>query len=167
MNIAQIRNYDVANGEGIRVSLFTYGCYHNCYNCFNKEYQSFNYGNKWTSKNHIDLQELLNNPKIRGLSLLGGEPMEYPKELLQIINNLHLRDNQDIWMWSGYTLEEIILDKDRLELLKCIDVLVDGLYVEKFKDLSLKFRGSSNQRIIDIQKTLENKKIILYYKEEV
>lgn len=148
MRIAQIRKIDVANGEGVRTSLFVSGCKHNCYNCFNKEYQNFNYGEVFSNKHIKQLQEYLDLSYISGLSILGGEPMEHPKPLKYLLNALKFRDEQDIWLWSGYTLEQILLDDDKKSLLNYIDVLIDGLYVDKLKDLSLKFRGSSNQRII-------------------
>ena len=164
MNIAQIRNIDVANGEGVRVSLFVSGCKFNCFNCFNKEYQNFNYGEKFTDK-HIDkLIELLKPRYIKGLSILGGEPMEHPIELHYLLSTIRkfLREDQDIWMWSGYTLGQILLDPDKIKVLRELDILVDGLYVEEKRDLNLRFSGSSNQRIIDVKKTLENEDIILW-----
>lgn len=166
MNIAQIRTNDVANGEGIRVSLFVSGCYFNCYNCFNKEYQDFTYGNRISNADLELLQNELNRPEVRGLSILGGEPMEHSKALLNLLKLLHFREEQDIWLWSGYTLEKILLNEDKTNLLMEIDVLVDGLFKQELKDLTLKFRGSSNQRIIDVQETLNKKEIIPYYKGE-
>lgn len=164
MRYGQIRKYDVANGPGIRVSFFVTGCTHNCFNCFNKEYQDFEYGNIWTDKHTQDIIKLLENPHIRGLSVLGGEPFQNSKDLTKVLRDINHSKPQDkdIWVWSGYTYEQIIKDSVRLGLLKEIDVLVDGPFVQKLKDLTLKFRGSSNQRIIDVEKTLQKGEVILY-----
>lgn len=162
MNIAQIRKYDVANGSGVRVSVFVSGCNFNCYNCFNKQYQDFKYGEPF-SVNHIkQIQNELDKDMVGGLSILGGEPMEHVDSLLLLIDNLDLRDDQDIWLWSGYTYDNILRCKDKSRLLQEIDVLVDGLFVESMKDLTLKFRGSSNQRIIDVRASLLNNDIKLW-----
>lgn len=161
MNIAQIRNYDVANGPGLRVSLFTSGCMHNCFNCFNKEYQNYNYGESFKNKHIEDIQRYLKSERISGLSLLGGEPMDAPIELVKLINSLTFRKEQDIWLWSGYLFEDIIKDKNKKKLLEKLDVLIDGKFIEAKKDLTLKFRGSSNQRVIDVQKSLDKNKVII------
>lgn len=162
MKYGQIREVDVANGPGIRTSLFVTGCNFNCHGCFNKEYQDFEYGNLFTV-NEIDLIiEYLNKPYIKGLSILGGEPMEYPNCLSYLIKKVrpYMNENQDIWLWSGYKFEDILLDPDKVKLLEEIDVLVDGTFQNDKKDLNLKFRGSSNQRIIDIQEGIKSKKMI-------
>lgn len=162
MNFAQIREYDVANGPGIRVSLFVSGCTHNCYNCFNKEYQNFAYGEKFQQEQVKQILDYLNKPQIKGLSLLGGEPMQNVEGLLPMLQEIRpkLREEQDIWLWSGYTFEEIVADKNKKELLEYIDVLIDGLFVQSKKDLTLKWRGSSNQRIIDAQLSLKTNRAI-------
>lgn len=162
MKYAQIREYDVANGEGVRVSFFVTGCDHHCYNCFNKEYQDENFGYEWTNETTNTIIEYLKRKQIKGLSVLGGEPFNHPIALKNILTEIKKHTDKDIWVWSGFTLEEILLDKDKLELLREIDVLVDGRFINKLKDLRLKFRGSSNQRIIDVQRTLKENKIVLY-----
>lgn len=162
MKIAQIRKNDISNGEGIRVSLFVTGCNFNCKNCFNKEYQDFEYG-KVSNPIRLSykLAEYLNEPYIQGLSLLGGEPMEHPEELHKMLENLEtLLDKQkDIWIYSGYTIEQIAKDPRKLKLLKMCDIIVDGKFEEDKKDLTLKHRGSSNQRIINIKEWLKENEI--------
>ncbi len=164
MRYGQIRKYDVANGPGIRVSFFVTGCTHNCFNCFNKEYQDFQHGNIWTDEETDHILELLDNPHIRGLSVLGGEPFQNSKDLTEVLRKINQEKSpeKDIWVWSGYTYDQIIRDEEMFELLKEVDVLVDGPFVQKLKDLTLKFRGSSNQRIIDVEKTLQKGELILY-----
>lgn len=161
MKFAQIRKYDIANGEGIRCSIFVSGCTHRCKNCFNEEYQDFNYGNNWTDVETQLIIEYLKDDNISGLTLLGGEPMQN-LYLIDVIRKVKKEVNKSIWIYSGYTYDQIVNDNKKLELLKECDVLVDGLFVEELLDLKLKFRGSSNQRIIDIKKSLEENKIIEY-----
>lgn len=168
MNFASIKNCDIANGIGVRISLFVSGCTHHCKNCFNSEAWDFNYGEKFTAKQQEYIVELLKPDYIAGLSLLGGEPMEPQnvKGLLPFIRDIiKIYPQKTIWCYSGYTFEQLIdrNDADTNELLSYIDVLVDGKFVEELKDISLRFRGSSNQRIIDVKKTLaHDNKIILW-----
>jgi len=162
MRYAQIREYDVANGTGVRVSFFVTGCSHNCFNCFNKEYQDFSFGDEWTDETTRKIIKYLDKDHIRGLSILGGEPFQSAVDLKNILVDIKKEIDKDIWVWSGYTFEEILEDRDRRLLLEEIDVLVDGRFVQKLKDLTLKFRGSSNQRIIDVKKSLQKDELILY-----
>ena len=159
---AQIRKYDVANGLGVRTSIFVTGCTHNCFNCFNEEYQDFDFGKTWTDKETQQIIEYLDNDHIGGLSILGGEPMQNAPGLTHMIRDIRKHSTKDIWLWSGYTFEDILEDKDRKKLLEEIDILVDGKFIEKKKDLTLKFRGSSNQRVIDVKKSLESGNIVLF-----
>ncbi len=160
MRYAQIRKYDVANGTGIRTTIFVSGCTHNCKNCFNQLYQDFNYGEIWTDEQTQEIISYLKEDTISGLSVLGGEPFQNAEDLTEVLRDIKKEVSKDIWIWSGYTYEEIISDEVKKNLLKECDILVDGRFVEKLKDLSLKFRGSSNQRIIDVKKTLESDKIV-------
>ena len=166
MYYSDIKYPDVANGLGVRVSLFVSGCRRHCPECFNKEAQDFKYGKPFTDKEMKLIEDKLKLPQVRGLSLLGGEPMEIENviELLPLCKYLKSAyTNKDIWCYTGYTIEEL-LNRNNIatkEILKYIDVLVDGDYQKDKHDLSLKFRGSSNQRIIDIQKTLKTKNIEL------
>lgn len=161
MRYGEIRQYDVANGPGIRTVIFVTGCTHNCKNCFNGEYQDFNYGEIWTENETLKAIKYLNDENVSGLTLLGGEPMQN-LELIEIVKKIKSEVLKPIWVYSGYTFEEIISNEKRCELLELCDVLVDGRFVEEQKDLKLKFRGSRNQRIIDIKKSLEARKVELY-----
>lgn len=161
MNYATIKEHDTANGTGVRVSLFVSGCTHHCKGCFNQVAWDFNYGESFTTETEEKLIKLLDRPYIRGLSLLGGEPMEVSnqKVLLPFLKKVRERfgETKDIWCYSGYTLEELLDEKSRchsndtIPILKLLDVLVDGEFKEELKDLKLKFRGSSNQRIIELK----------------
>lgn len=162
MNFAQIRRYDVANGPGIRTTIFVTGCTHKCHNCFNEEYQDFNFGELWTPKETDEVIEDLKLDEVKGLTILGGEPFQNEVDLMQVIRDIKKEVQKEIWIFSGYTYEEILKDQDKKKLLEECDVLVDGRFVEALKDLSLRFRGSSNQRIIDIKKSLEANKVVLF-----
>ena len=169
MNYAEIKNFDIANGLGIRVSLFVSGCTHRCKNCFNSIAWDFNYGKEFTKEVEDSIIKMLSNPSVSGLTLLGGEPME-PVNQMGLIDFLRRVKkevpNKNIWCYTGYTLETDLLTgrantSVTKEILSYIDVLVDGKFVEELKSLMLKFRGSSNQRLIDLPKTLETGEIVL------
>ena len=162
MNFAQIRKYDVANGPGIRTTIFVTGCTHKCHNCFNEEYQDFDFGDPWTQKETDEVIKDLKLDEVKGLTILGGEPFQNEVDLLQVLRDIKKEVQKDIWIFSGYTYEEILRDDNKKKLLEECDVLVDGRFVEALKDLSLRFRGSSNQRIIDIKKSLAAKEVILF-----
>ena len=162
MNFAQIRKYDVANGPGIRTTIFVTGCTHKCPNCFNEEYQDFDFGDPWTQRETDEVIEDLKLDEVKGLTILGGEPFQNEVDLLQVLRDIKKEVQKDIWIFSGYTYEEILKDQDKKKLLEECDVLVDGRFVEALKDLSLRFRGSSNQRIIDVQKSLESNEVVLF-----
>ncbi len=169
MNYATIKTHDIANGPGVRVSLFVSGCTHHCKGCFNPEAWNFNYGTPFTAQVEAKILEDLSPWYIRGLSLLGGEPFEVQNQLalLGLVKKVKERyPEKTIWCYTGYDYEQDIL-AGRLgdwavtgELLKYLDVLVDGEFVEAKKDLTLRFRGSSNQRVIDVQKSLEADQVI-------
>ncbi|KXO16289.1 anaerobic ribonucleoside-triphosphate reductase activating protein [Peptoniphilus sp. GNH] len=161
MKYGQIRKYDVANGPGIRTSIFVTGCSHNCYACFNKEYQDADFGEDWTFKQTEQILDYLSLDEVDGLTLLGGEPFENLDGLIDLLQEVRKKSDKSIWVYSGYTFEQILKDEKKLELLKLCDILVDGLFVNNLKDLRLKFRGSSNQRIIKIKESLkENMPVI-------
>ena len=171
MNYGEIKNYDIANGEGVRVSLFVSGCTHHCKNCFNPETWSFEYGKPFTKETEDYIIECLSPDYIDGLSLLGGEPFEPQNQeallpfLRRVKNEL---PNKNIWCYTGYLFDSELLSESRArceftdEMLSLIDVLVDGEFVQALHDISLAFRGSSNQRIIDVQKSLETGEIKLH-----
>ena len=171
MNYATIKPVDIANGEGVRVSLFVSGCRHGCKNCFNPEAWSFEYGQPFNQQIIDNLLASLKPDFISGLTLLGGEPFEPENQqaLLELVKQVkRAYPNKNIWCFTGFLLDHELLGNSRaktqwtIPLLEQIDVLVDGRFVEELKNLSLRFRGSSNQRIIDVQKTLQNNEIVLY-----
>lgn len=171
MNYADIKYIDVANGPGIRVSIFVSGCTHHCKNCFNQETWDFNYGKPFTEAEIDQIIEYLKPNHISGLSLLGGEPFEYSNQqgLLPLVRKVkELYPDKPIWCYTGYLFDKDIQDKmmimwpETREFISYIDFLVDGEFVEEKKDLKLRFKGSSNQRIIDVKKSFETKSIVLW-----
>ena len=172
MYYGNIKETDIANGIGIRVSLFVSGCTHHCKNCFNQMTWDFKYGKPFTKETEEQILKLLEPSYISGLTLLGGEPMEpvNQKALLPLLKKFREKfgSKKNIWCYSGYLFDSELLQPSRArcevtdEFLSYIDVLVDGEFVEELKSLSLKFRGSSNQRIIDVQKSLEKGQVIIY-----
>ena len=171
MNFADIKKADIANGTGVRVSVFVSGCNHKCENCFNRECWDFNYGKEFTNKEIDKILEELDHPYVAGLSLLGGEPLEHfnQKGLLPLVRKVKERfPEKNIWCYTGFTFEKDVMNnmyqkwEETPELLSYVDVMVDGKFEESKKDITLKFRGSSNQRIIDVQKSIEGKKAILF-----
>ena len=162
MNYAKIRKLDVTNGPGIRTTLFVSGCTHNCEGCFNKEQQDFNYGNKFTKETEDEFIQLTKNKQIKGVNILGGEPMQQIMDdtLLNLLERIKLETDKPIWLWSGYTFEEIVNNPKRLEILREVDVLIDGKFQADKRDIMLKYRGSSNQRVIDVKKSLEQGNIV-------
>lgn len=171
VNYAEIKQYDVANGPGVRVSLFVSGCTHHCKNCFNEETWDFNYGRPFTEAETARILEYLKPDYVAGLSVLGGEPFEPANQegvlpLLRAVREAY--PHKDIWCYSGYLFDRQILEdmceKSAVtrEMLSYIDVLVDGRFVEEKKNLKLRFRGSENQRIIDVKKSLEKGCVVLW-----
>lgn len=154
MHYGTIKPLDIANGPGCRVSLFVSGCRNRCEGCFQPETWSFTYGEEFGDKALERLHEMLANPHVRGLSILGGDPFEPEnREIVEwICMSIKMRElKKDIWVWTGYLWEDL---KD-LPVMDYIDVLVDGPFVKELKDLNLFYRGSSNQRVIDIPKSRE------------
>ncbi len=164
MNYGAMKKTDVANGPGIRVSLFVSGCTHGCKGCFNREAWDFKYGREFTKQVEDEIMEALSPSYIRGLSVLGGEPMEPQNrgEVLSLLRKVRERyPEKDIWCYTGYVYENDLLRwiqeenaREVAELLSLIDVLVDGAFVEERKNLRLAFRGSENQRLIDVKESL-------------
>ncbi len=167
MRVAALKMHDVANGVGIRVSLFVSGCNHKCKGCFNKEAWDFNYGEEYGEDTEKAIIEGLAQSYIKGFSLLGGEPFDPLNRhtLAPLLERIKERfPEKTVWCYTGYELDrELLAFDDELvkRMLNNIDVLVDGRFVEEKKDLSLRFRGSSNQRIIDVRETLSSGQIIL------
>lgn len=170
MNIAKIVPYDVANGPGIRMSIWVSGCRRHCPGCFNPEAQDFEYGQPVTDKMLGTITAFAKSQNHDGFSFLGGEPFEKENEPMLCVIAHDIKQHrqsptQDIWCWTGYTWEELTDDcrcGHMHMLLKDIDVLVDGPFIEEKKDISLLWRGSSNQRIIDVRKSFEADRLVLY-----
>ncbi len=170
MKYGEIKFNDIANGEGVRTSLFVSGCTHHCKECFNPETWSFDYGDEFTEKTQQQIIDSLEPFWIDGLSLLGGEPFEPENQhaLLPFLKKVkQIYPQKTIWCYSGYTFEELTGESRAIteitkDMLLLIDVLVDGEFKIELKNISLKFRGSTNQRIIDVKKTLETGKIQIY-----
>lgn len=164
MKYAKIRKMDISNGEGVRVSLFVQGCSFHCKNCFNQETWDFNSGKEFTTAEIQKIIELANKDYIAGLSVLGGEPLHNNNvdEVFHIVATFKEKfPNKNIWLWTGFKFEDAIKDSKRKFILRNVDVLIDGQFEEDKKDLTLKWRGSSNQRVIDCKKSLAENKIIL------
>lgn len=169
MNYCSLNPCDIANGLGVRVSLFVSGCDKHCKGCFNPETWNPDYGKPFTKDTLTNLLGMLDKSFIQGLSLLGGDPFfpENRKEISLICRAVKSKfnDTKDIWMYTGYLYEDILrYDKEKTshEILRYVDVLVDGPFIEKLKDTTLNFKGSSNQRVIDVKKTQKSNIIILY-----
>ena len=161
MRYSQIRSLDIANGKNCRVSIFVSGCEHRCKNCFQPETWNFDYGKEFTEDTLNSILELARPSYIDGISILGGEPL-HPRnreEVIRLVRKFKEKyPDKTVWLWTGYLIEEVfenLVDSG-------IDVVVDGKFVEELKDLRLKYRGSSNQRVIDLKETIRTGDIILY-----
>lgn len=169
MKYSQLRKLDAANGPGIRTTLFVSGCTHFCKGCFNEKQQDFNYGDVFTKETEDMMLDYISKPIIHGVSILGGEPFQQHRDdtLLNLLKRIKTEfPEKPIWVWTGYNIETVlecdsIVHKYNRELLKYIDVLIDGRFIEELKDLRLLYRGSSNQRVIDVKKTLKSNSIRL------
>ncbi len=161
MRYNKIRKMDISNGPGVRVSIFMQGCTFNCKECFNPETHDFNGGQEFNKETIDKVLELSKSDEIKGLSILGGEPMhpnniDGTMELAKAFKEKY--PNKTIWVWSGFLFDKDLKDK---EAMKYIDVLVDGRYVDELRNPKLQFRGSSNQRVIDVQKSLKQNEVVL------
>lgn len=173
MNYATIKKRDIANGIGVRVSLFVSGCTHHCKNCFNKETWDFNYGEKFTDETAQLILDYLKPSFVNGLSILGGEPFEVQNQgvLITLLRKVKaLYPDKDVWCYTGYLFDTQLLSESRArceytdEMLSYIDILVDGPYIEEQKDITLQFRGSKNQRIIDVKRSLDSGEVVIWDK---
>ena len=164
MNYADIRQFDAINGIGIGTSLFVSGCLFHCKECFNKDAWNFNYGKPFTKEIEDKFIEYAKNSHVNHVSLLGGDIMWQNKtEIHRLLKRIKNEVNKPIWVWTGYTYEELI-NNEYSFTLKYIDVLVDGRFDITKKDISLRFRGSSNQRVINVQESLKQNRVIEYNK---
>lgn len=184
MRYASMRNLDISNGEGVGVSLFVQGCDRHCFNCFNPETWDFNGGKEWTEKTKNKFMELIDRPYIKRVSFLGGECLadQNLDEVLKLVKQIRISfPAKTIWLYTGFCWNDImcsfaglqadyvVLDKKDIEawekrkkIISNVDILVDGEYIDEQKDLSLRFRGSKNQRVIDVKQSLAQNKIVLY-----
>ena len=170
MNYSNIIQYDMANGEGIRTSLFISGCNFHCKGCFNTEAQDFNYGQPFTESTYILIQNYLQSPQVSGLSLLGGDPLCQDVAGLQQLIDLCVYTKslgKNVWLWTGFEWEDIMNTSSiknengyKKVLLSICNVVIDGPFVEELKDSSLAWRGSTNQRIIDVEESLKHNCVI-------
>lgn len=165
MRYALIREMDVTNGNNIGISIFVQGCNFHCKGCFNPETWDYDGGKLFTDKTFDKIIEISDKPYIKRLSVLGGEPLS-DKNIIDMYSFLEsykkIFPNKEIWLYSGYKFEEIKSNSNKNRILQYIDILIDGQFVEELKDLSLYYRGSSNQRVIDVNKSLQQNKIIEY-----
>lgn len=176
MRYAQVRSMDISNGEGVGVSLFVQGCPFHCKNCFNSDTWDFNGGKEWTEETKNKFMELIDRPYIKHVSFLGGECLAEQNldEVLSLIKGIRISyPEKTIWLYTGYKIEDIFYpyiinqpmtceQRKRIGVIRYVDVLVDGEYIDEQKDLSLKFRGSKNQRVIDVKQSLAQNKVVLY-----
>lgn len=168
MNYATIKKHDIANGPGVRVSLFVSGCSHHCKGCFNPETWDFNFGKPFTAETEDEILKAMEPDYISGFSLLGGEPFEVENQrsLVSFVKRIkETFPQKSIWCYSGYLFDKDLTGESKVncectaELLSYIDIMIDGEFIEEKKNLNIKFRGSENQRIIDVQKSLTDGKV--------
>ncbi len=177
MRYSSMRNLDISNGEGVGVSLFVQGCPFHCFGCFNSDTWDFNGGKEWTEKTKDKFMKLINRPYIKRISFLGGECLAEQNldEILSLIKQIRISfPDKTIWLYTGYSYSEIFRGQSsclsqeglnnfkRREIIKLCDVVVDGEYIDEQKDLSLKWRGSKNQHVIDVKQSLAQNKMVLY-----
>lgn len=178
MRFAQIRSMDISNGEGVGVSLFVQGCPFHCFGCFNSETWNFDGGKEWTEETEDKFMKLIDRPYIKRISFLGGEPLAEQNldDVLSLIKEIRISfPEKSIWLYTGYKIEDIIKQEQyekvsgisdvwskRWEIIKLVNILVDGEYIDEQKDLTLKWRGSKNQKVINVKETLKQGKVVLY-----
>ncbi|MGN0143873.1 MAG: anaerobic ribonucleoside-triphosphate reductase activating protein [Clostridium sp.] len=164
MYYSKIKFNDVANGPGLRVSLFVSGCTHHCKGCFQPETWNFENGEPFNSDKIEYIIKKSSNRYTAGLSLLGGDPLDNVNGILPLLEEYRkvFGNTKTIWLWTGYLFEEVISDENKSKVLPFIDVIIDGEFQESCKDITLKYKGSTNQRVIDVQKSLLDDLIVLY-----
>ena len=169
MRYEKMRKFDVSNAPGVRSTLFVTGCTHDCKGCFNKELQDFGAGEVWTQEDEDNFVSYVKNDNVVGVNILGGEPMQQVMDdcLPNLLKRVKEETGKNIWLWSGYLLEQILEDEKRRKILEYVDVLVDGRFEIDKRNINLKYRGSENQRVIDVKKTLMSDSVVLYDFEEI
>jgi anaerobic ribonucleoside-triphosphate reductase activating protein len=159
---------DINNGPGICATLYVQGCSHHCKGCFNPETWDFDGGQLWNRRTELQFIEACKKPNVKNICILGGEPLDQGKDLIKLIIRLKSEVGKPIWLWTGYKIEDIVADSkgidniDKQLIITLCDVVIDGPFISTLKDNSLKYRGSSNQRVIDVEKSIKHNKIILY-----
>ncbi len=173
MYYGEIKTNDIANGEGVRTALFVSGCTRHCKNCFNKQTWDFKFGNPFTSETEEYIFEVTSPDWVQGLTVLGGEPMELENQraLYPFLKKFKEKfPNKDLWIFTGFLFDEDLIPGGQRytevtdDILSLVDVMVDGRFVEELHDITLQFRGSSNQRVIDVQKSLKEKRVVIWEK---
>lgn len=169
MRYNKIRRYDVTNGPGVRTTIFVSGCTHNCEDCFNKELQDFEYGDIWSQKSEDEFIDYVSNPMVVGINVLGGEPLQQTMDdsLLDLLKRVKNEfPEKSIWLWTGDLFEEAIENEKKLAIIEQVDVIIDGQFQKDKRNIKLKYRGSENQRVIDVRESLEKDEIVEYQFEE-
>ncbi len=169
MRYNKIRRYDVTNGPGVRTTIFVSGCTHNCEDCFNKELQDFEYGDIWSQKSEDEFIDYVSNPMVVGINVLGGEPLQQTMDdsLLDLLKRVKNEfPEKSIWLWTGDLFEEAIENEKKLAIIEQVDVIIDGQFQKDKRNIKLKYRGSENQRVIDVKESLEKNEIVEYQFEE-
>lgn len=169
MRYNKIRRYDVTNGPGVRTTIFVSGCTHNCEDCFNKELQDFEYGDIWSQKSEDEFIDYVSNPMVVGINVLGGEPLQQIMDdsLLNLLKRVKNEfPEKSIWLWTGDLFEEAIENEKKLAIIEQVDVIIDGQFQKDKRNIKLKYRGSENQRVIDVKESLEKNEIVEYQFEE-
>ncbi|CAK7005398.1 MAG: Anaerobic ribonucleoside-triphosphate reductase-activating protein [Peptostreptococcus russellii] len=169
MRYNKIRRYDVTNGPGVRTTIFVSGCTHNCEDCFNKELQDFEYGDIWSQKSENEFIDYVSNPMVVGINVLGGEPLQQTMDdsLLDLLKRVKNEfPEKSIWLWTGDLFEEAIENEKKLAIIEQVDVIIDGQFQKDKRNIKLKYRGSENQRVIDVKESLEKNEIVEYQFEE-
>lgn len=169
MRYNKIRRYDVTNGPGVRTTIFVSGCTHNCEDCFNKELQDFEYGDIWSQKSEDEFIDYVSNPMVVGINVLGGEPLQQTMDdsLLDLLKRVKNEfPEKSIWLWTGDLFEEAIENEKKLAIIEQVDVIIDGQFQKDKRNIKLKYRGSENQRVIDVKESLEKDEIVEYQFEE-
>lgn len=165
MNYSKIKWSDISSGPGIRTSVYVSGCTHNCKGCFNPETHDFNHGEVWTKEVEDKIINHVNENGLSGLNMLGGDPLQQVKDdtLLKFLIRFKKETNKNIWLWTGYTFEDIISKENMASnILKACDICVDGKFDLNLLDRTLRYMGSSNQRVIDVHESLKQNRIVLY-----
>lgn len=163
MNYSEIRKLDVTNGPGVRTTLFVSGCTNNCEGCFNKDLQNFAFGNRWSTEISDKFIEYVNSPNVKGVNILGGEPMEQTmdRDLVDLLRRIRDETGKVIWLWSGFIYEDILKDELKKEILNFVDVIIDGKFELSNRNISLMYRGSCNQRVIDVKESIKKGKVVM------